>query len=81
MLLARRRRRRGHDLAGGHDLPAPDVANYAAEVFWPGVGVNCNACHVDNSYQNDRGPLGAVVLNRSSFVSGTGRSATRGHGW
>ncbi|HUG22387.1 OmcA/MtrC family decaheme c-type cytochrome [Piscinibacter sp.] len=35
--------------------------NYAAEVAWPGVGLNCNACHVDNSYKVDMGPLGAVV--------------------
>ena len=65
----------GIDAAGttwpaGTTFPA-SVVNYAAEVFWPGVGLNCNVCHVDNSYQNDRGPLGAVVLNRSSFVSGT----------
>jgi OmcA/MtrC family decaheme c-type cytochrome len=37
------------------------IENYAAEVAWPGVGINCNACHVDNSYKVDRGPLGAVV--------------------
>jgi OmcA/MtrC family decaheme c-type cytochrome len=48
------------------------ATNYAAEAFWPGVGLNCNACHVDNSYQNDRGPLGAVVLDRSALgVPGT----------
>ncbi|MDH3209597.1 MAG: cytochrome C, partial [Burkholderiaceae bacterium] len=39
----------------------PDVENYAAEVAWPGVGINCNACHVANSYKLDRGPIGAVV--------------------
>jgi OmcA/MtrC family decaheme c-type cytochrome len=37
------------------------VENYAAEVSWPGVGINCNACHVDNSYKSDKGPLGAVI--------------------
>ncbi|HXF47793.1 MAG TPA: OmcA/MtrC family decaheme c-type cytochrome, partial [Burkholderiaceae bacterium] len=37
------------------------VENYAAEVAWPGVGINCNACHVNNSYKVDRGPLGAVI--------------------
>jgi len=35
--------------------------NYAAEVAWPGVGINCNACHVNNSYMVDRGPLGSVI--------------------
>jgi OmcA/MtrC family decaheme c-type cytochrome len=38
-----------------------NVENWAAEVAWPGVGINCNACHVDNSYKLDRGPVGAVV--------------------
>lgn len=40
---------------------ATGVENYAAEVAWPGVGINCNACHVDNSYKTDLGTLGAVV--------------------
>jgi OmcA/MtrC family decaheme c-type cytochrome len=40
------------------------VENYAAEVAWPGVGVNCNACHVNNSYKQDLGTLGAVVSPR-----------------
>ncbi|MEO8653651.1 MAG: OmcA/MtrC family decaheme c-type cytochrome [Ramlibacter sp.] len=35
--------------------------NYAAEVAYPQVGLNCNSCHVDNSYKVDRGTLGAVV--------------------
>jgi OmcA/MtrC family decaheme c-type cytochrome len=43
------------------------IENYAAEVAWPGrtlsspVGINCNVCHVDNSYKVDHGPLGAVI--------------------
>ena len=40
---------------------APDVENYAAEVAYPGVGLNCAGCHVDNSWQRDPNPLGAVV--------------------
>ena len=40
---------------------AADVENYAAEVAWPGVGINCNACHVDNSYKVDRGTVGSVI--------------------
>jgi OmcA/MtrC family decaheme c-type cytochrome len=48
-----------------------DVTNYAAEVFWPGVGVNCTACHEGTSYMSDRGPLASVVLKRSSFVNGS----------
>ena len=47
--------------SGGAPL-ASNVENYAAEVAWPGVGINCNACHVDNSYKQDWGPIGAVVF-------------------
>jgi OmcA/MtrC family decaheme c-type cytochrome len=39
----------------------PDVTNYAAEVFYPSVGLDCNGCHVNDSWRNDRGPIGAVV--------------------
>ncbi len=45
------------------------VDNYAAEVQWPGMraipSINCNACHVDNSYRNDASPLGAAVISNS----------------
>lgn len=47
--------------AGYTGTPATAAENYAAEVAWPGVGINCNACHVDNSYKVDKGPIGAVV--------------------
>jgi OmcA/MtrC family decaheme c-type cytochrome len=40
---------------------ASGVENYAAEVAYPQVGLNCNACHVNNSFLQDRGTLGAVV--------------------
>jgi OmcA/MtrC family decaheme c-type cytochrome len=50
----------GTSATGGAPLAA-DVENYAAEVAWPGVGINCNACHVNNSYMLDRGPLGSVI--------------------
>lgn len=50
----------GTSVTGGAPLAA-SVENYAAEVAWPGVGINCNACHVDNSYKTDLGTLGAVV--------------------
>jgi OmcA/MtrC family decaheme c-type cytochrome len=48
-------------VAAGTPLGGPGVINYAAEVNWPGVGVNCNACHVNNSYQVDLGTLGAAI--------------------
>ncbi|WP_296446331.1 OmcA/MtrC family decaheme c-type cytochrome [Rhodoferax sp. UBA5149] len=40
---------------------ATGVVNYAAEVAYPDATLNCNACHVNNSYKTDMGTLGAVV--------------------
>lgn len=62
----------GTSATGGAPLSAqmkadgitPAVENYAAEVAWPGVGINCNSCHVNNSYKQDLGPLGATVSPR-----------------
>ena len=51
----------GTSVASGGAPLASTVENYAAEVAWPGVGINCNACHVNNSYKQDLGTLGAVV--------------------
>jgi OmcA/MtrC family decaheme c-type cytochrome len=45
----------------GTPLAVSGVENYAAEVAWPGVGINCNVCHVDNSYKVDHGPVGAAI--------------------
>lgn len=48
------------------------IENYAAEVYWPGrdggsqTNINCNACHVDNSYKHDSGPLGSNVSARAT---------------
>jgi cytochrome c553 len=42
--------------------------NYGAEVAYPDATLNCNACHVDNSYQLDRGTLGAVVSKPASVT-------------
>jgi len=47
------------------------VENFAAEVAWPGVGINCNACHVNNSYKIDLSPLGAVVLKNGATATGS----------
>ena len=49
---------------------APEVRNYAATVRWPGVGLNCNACHVDNSYLTDPGMLGSAVLKYGATAAG-----------
>lgn len=37
------------------------VTNFSAEVAYPDASMNCNACHVNNSYKQDLGTLGAVV--------------------
>jgi OmcA/MtrC family decaheme c-type cytochrome len=37
------------------------IENYAAEVAYPAVGLNCNGCHVNDSWKQDRGPVGSVV--------------------
>ncbi|MDD5334999.1 MAG: OmcA/MtrC family decaheme c-type cytochrome, partial [Rhodoferax sp.] len=47
---------------------AAGVENFAAEVAWPGVGINCNVCHVNNSYKVDQSPLGAVVKKDSGVT-------------
>ncbi len=53
--------------------PAPPE-NYAAEVAYPDLGLNCNACHVNNSYQTDRGPWALSSRSRPA-------SPTRCSGW
>lgn len=47
--------------AGYVGNPISPAENYAAEVAYPGVGLNCNACHVNDSYKQDLSPLGAVI--------------------
>jgi OmcA/MtrC family decaheme c-type cytochrome len=37
------------------------VENYAAEVGYPSIGLDCNGCHVNNSWQQDPNPVGSVV--------------------
>ena len=49
---------------------APDVNNFATKVLWPGVGLNCDACHVNNSYVSDPSPLGAAVLKFGDSAAG-----------
>lgn len=55
----------------GYTGSPTSVENYAAEVAWPGVGINCNVCHVDNSYKVDRGTLGAVVSKPTGVTDPT----------
>ena len=49
---------------------APEVDNFAATALWPGASLNCNACHVDDSYQRSPGTLGAVVLKSGATAAG-----------
>ncbi len=59
----------GTSLTGGPSLSqqvdstgkAVVVDNYAVEVAYPQASMNCNSCHVNNSYKQDLGTLGAVV--------------------
>jgi OmcA/MtrC family decaheme c-type cytochrome len=50
----------GTSVTGGAPL-ASNVENYAAEVAYPAVGLNCDGCHVNKSWRTDASPLGAVV--------------------
>ena len=44
--------------------------NYAAEVAYPSVGLNCNACHVNNSYKEDLATLGTVAMKPTTSAAG-----------
>jgi OmcA/MtrC family decaheme c-type cytochrome len=55
------------------------VENYAAEVAYPAVGLNCNGCHVNESWKNDRGPVGSVVAK--PIDQGTLRASTDPLSW
>jgi OmcA/MtrC family decaheme c-type cytochrome len=37
------------------------IENYAAEVAYPAVGLNCNGCHVNDSWKRALGTVGSVV--------------------
>ena len=50
------------------------VENYAAEVAYPAVGLNCNGCHVNDSWKRDRGTVGSVVakpIDPATLKAGT----------
>ena len=53
---------------------ASDVANYAAEVAYPQVGLNCDTCHVNGSWKQDLGTLGSVVFE-PTVAGGTATTA------
>jgi OmcA/MtrC family decaheme c-type cytochrome len=41
-------------------------ANITAEVAFPGILSDCNACHVNESYASDRGTIGSTLLSTST---------------
>ncbi|MDH4325165.1 MAG: OmcA/MtrC family decaheme c-type cytochrome, partial [Betaproteobacteria bacterium] len=51
--------------------PASGVENFTAEVAYPGLIRDCNACHVNDSWKEDRGVLGAGIGNGVDGVRGT----------
>ena len=51
--------------AGYTGAPIAPAENYAAEVAYPDVGVNCNLCHVNESFKRDQSPVGSVVSLRT----------------
>ncbi len=53
---------------------ASDVTNFAAEVAYPQVGLNCDSCHVNGSWKQDLGTLGSVVF-KPTVVGGTATTA------
>jgi hypothetical protein len=45
------------------------VENYGAEVAYPQVGLNCDACHVNGSWKQDLGTLVLWSSSRRSSVA------------
>ncbi len=54
--------------------PIEPALNYAAEVAYPDLGVNCNACHVNESFKRDQSQVGAVVSLRATGADPLGYS-------
>jgi hypothetical protein len=46
--------------------PIEPALNYAAEVAYPDLGLNCNGCHVNDSYKRDQSPVASVVSLRAT---------------
>lgn len=59
-------------VADGTTTFASGVENYSKEVAYPGILSDCTTCHVTDSvtglgsYQNDQGPLGAVISKKDA---------------
>jgi OmcA/MtrC family decaheme c-type cytochrome len=46
--------------------PIEPALNYAAEVAYPDLGLNCKGCHVNDSYMRDQSTVGSVVSLRAT---------------
>ncbi len=56
------------------------VENYAAEVAYPQLGLNCDSCHVNKSWSSDVNPIGSVVtkpIDAATLKAGTDPRAWR----
>jgi hypothetical protein len=56
------------------------VENYAAEVAYPQLGLNCDSCHVNKSWSSDANPIGSVVakpIDAATLKAGTDPRAWR----
>jgi len=51
------------------------VTNFAKEVEWPGIIGDCNTCHVNDSWKQDKGPLGSVITAAGGTQSNGGPNA------
>jgi OmcA/MtrC family decaheme c-type cytochrome len=57
-------------------LASSGVENYGAEVAYPQVGLNCDACHVNGSWKQDLGTLGAMTVAVPGSVTDLSKSTT-----
>jgi OmcA/MtrC family decaheme c-type cytochrome len=57
-------------------LGSKDVENYAAEVAYPQIGLNCDTCHVNGSWKQDLGTLGAMTVAVPGSVTDLTKSTT-----
>ncbi|MGA7179391.1 MAG: OmcA/MtrC family decaheme c-type cytochrome [Thiobacillaceae bacterium] len=62
---------RANDFIHGDMTAAPPNTgtNYSVVVKYPGILSDCNACHVNNSYQHDGGVLGTNVHTNTSILT------------
>jgi OmcA/MtrC family decaheme c-type cytochrome len=50
--------------------PNANISNWAEEVAWPGIIGDCNTCHVNDSWKQDRSVLGSVITGGATNKGG-----------